>query len=81
MKSWLLGFAIVWRVGRLHISASYVVAFVVFAFVRSALTGVPWQVPDWADRAPLHAVAASVSVGPISIHEDIRSNSRPCWSL
>lgn len=40
---WLLGFAIVWRVGRLHISASYVVAFIVFAFVRSALTGVPWQ--------------------------------------
>jgi len=40
---WLLGFAIVWRVGRLHISASYVLAFVVFAFVRSVLTGVPWQ--------------------------------------
>jgi enediyne biosynthesis protein E5 len=39
---WLLGFAIVWRVGRLHISASYVIAFVVFAFLRSALTGVPW---------------------------------------
>ena len=40
---WLLGFAIVWRVGRLHISASYVVAFVAFAFLRSAMTGVPWQ--------------------------------------
>ena len=40
---WLLGFVIVWRVGRLHISAAYVIAFVVFAFVRSALTGVPWQ--------------------------------------
>ena len=40
---WLLGFAIVWRVGRLHISASYVAAFVAFAFLRSAMTGVPWQ--------------------------------------
>jgi Na+-translocating ferredoxin:NAD+ oxidoreductase RnfD subunit len=40
---WLLGFVIVWRVGRLHVSASYVVAFVVFAFVRSAITGNPWQ--------------------------------------
>ena len=39
---WLLGFVIVWRVGRLHISATYVVAFVVFAFVRSAITGKPW---------------------------------------
>ncbi len=39
---WLLGFAIVWRVGRLHISASYVAAFVAFAWVRSAITGTPW---------------------------------------
>jgi Na+-translocating ferredoxin:NAD+ oxidoreductase RnfD subunit len=40
---WLLGFAIVWRVGRLHVSATYVASFVVLAFVRSAITGVPWQ--------------------------------------
>jgi Na+-translocating ferredoxin:NAD+ oxidoreductase RnfD subunit len=40
---WLLGFAIVWRVGRLHVSATYVVSFVALAFVRSAITGVPWQ--------------------------------------
>jgi Na+-translocating ferredoxin:NAD+ oxidoreductase RnfD subunit len=39
---WLLGFAIVWRVGRLHISATYILSFVVFAFVRSAITGNPW---------------------------------------
>jgi hypothetical protein len=32
----------VWRVGRAHISATYVAAFFVFAFVRSALTGIPW---------------------------------------
>ena len=39
---WMLGFVIVWRVGRLHVSATYVVSFVAFAFVRSALTGTPW---------------------------------------
>jgi len=39
---WLLGFAIVWRVGKLHISAAYVLAFVVFALLRSMLTGNPW---------------------------------------
>lgn len=39
---WLLGTAIVWRVKRLHISATYVAAFVVFAFVRSLITGNPW---------------------------------------
>jgi Na+-translocating ferredoxin:NAD+ oxidoreductase RnfD subunit len=39
---WTLGFIIVWRVGKLHVSAAYVAAFVVFAFVRSAITGTPW---------------------------------------
>ncbi|MEO7191567.1 MAG: hypothetical protein ABI051_10980 [Vicinamibacterales bacterium] len=40
---WLLGFVIVWRVGRLHVSASYVVAFFAFGLLRSAITGTPWQ--------------------------------------
>lgn len=39
---WLLGFVIVWRVGRLHISATYVASFLVLAMVRSAITGTPW---------------------------------------
>jgi len=39
---WALGSAIVWRVGRLHVSAAYVLSFVVFALVRAALTGNPW---------------------------------------
>jgi Na+-translocating ferredoxin:NAD+ oxidoreductase RnfD subunit len=39
---WALGFFIVWRVGKLHVTASYVAAFVVFGFVRSAITGTPW---------------------------------------
>ena len=39
---WLLGAVIVWRVGRAHISATYVVAFLLFSFVRSAVTGIPW---------------------------------------
>jgi hypothetical protein len=39
---WLLGAVIVWRVGRAHISAAYVVSFLAFSFVRSAITGVPF---------------------------------------
>ena len=39
---WVLGSVIVWRVGRLHISATYVASFFAFAVVRSALTGVPF---------------------------------------
>jgi len=39
---WLLGAVIVWRVGRAHISATYVASFLLFSFVRSAVTGTPW---------------------------------------
>lgn len=39
---WLLGSVIVWRVGRLHISATYVASFFALSFVRSAVTGTPW---------------------------------------
>ena len=39
---WALGCIIVWRVGKLHVSAAYVAAFVVFAFVRAGIAGTPW---------------------------------------
>lgn len=39
---WVLGTIIVWRVGRFHISATYVASFLLFSFVRSAITGTPW---------------------------------------
>jgi Na+-translocating ferredoxin:NAD+ oxidoreductase RnfD subunit len=39
---WVLGSVIVWRVGRLHISATYVASFLLLSFVQSAVTGNPW---------------------------------------
>jgi Na+-translocating ferredoxin:NAD+ oxidoreductase RnfD subunit len=39
---WLLGSVIVWRVGRLHISATYVTSFLALSFVQSTVTGNPW---------------------------------------
>jgi enediyne biosynthesis protein E5 len=39
---WMLGTAIVWRVGRLHISATYVASFLVLSLIRSVITGTPW---------------------------------------
>jgi Na+-translocating ferredoxin:NAD+ oxidoreductase RnfD subunit len=39
---WLLGSFIVWRVGRLHISATYAASFLLLGGVRAALTGVSW---------------------------------------
>src|SRR5579872_7154983 len=40
---WVLGFVIVWRVKRLHITATYVLSFFAFAFLRSWLIHDPWQ--------------------------------------
>lgn len=40
---WILGSIIIWRARRFHISATYVVSFFVFAFLRSWITGDPWQ--------------------------------------
>jgi Na+-translocating ferredoxin:NAD+ oxidoreductase RnfD subunit len=40
---WFLGSVIIWRLRRFHITAIYVVSFVVFAFLRSWMTGSPWQ--------------------------------------
>src|SRR5262245_22307 len=39
---WVLRSVIVWRVCRAHISATYVASFLLFSFVRSAITGTPW---------------------------------------
>jgi Na+-transporting NADH:ubiquinone oxidoreductase subunit NqrB len=40
---WLLGSAIIYRLQRFHISATYVISFLAFAFLRSWITGNPWQ--------------------------------------
>jgi len=40
---WILGFVIVWRVRRLHITATYVVSFFAFALLRSWILHDPWQ--------------------------------------
>ena len=46
---WTLGSIIIWRARRFHISATYVVSFFLLAFLRSWITGDPWQ----AEVAPI----------------------------
>jgi len=46
---WILGSIIIWRARRFHVSATYVISFIVFAFLRSWITGDPWQ----AEIAPI----------------------------
>jgi Na+-translocating ferredoxin:NAD+ oxidoreductase RnfD subunit len=40
---WILGSIIIWRARRFHISATYVISFFAFAFLRSWITGDPWR--------------------------------------
>jgi enediyne biosynthesis protein E5 len=40
---WVLGSAIIWRVHRFHISATYVISFFALAFLRAWITHDPWQ--------------------------------------
>ena len=46
---WILGSVIIWRLRRFHITGIYVASFIVFAFLRSWITGSPWQA-EIADR-------------------------------
>jgi Na+-translocating ferredoxin:NAD+ oxidoreductase RnfD subunit len=46
---WALGTIIIWRLRRFHITATYVIAFIAFSFLRSFWTGHPWQ----AEIAPI----------------------------
>ncbi|HKC65563.1 MAG TPA: RnfABCDGE type electron transport complex subunit D [Pyrinomonadaceae bacterium] len=39
---WTLGSIIIYRLRRFHISATYVLSFILFAFIRSSVTGHPW---------------------------------------
>jgi hypothetical protein len=46
---WALGSVTIWRLKRFHICATYVASFIVFAVLRSFITGHTWQ----AEVAPL----------------------------
>lgn len=46
---WTVGSLIIYRLRRFHISLTYVVSFFVFGFLRSWITGHPWQ----AEIAPI----------------------------
>jgi len=46
---WVVGLYTIWKVKRFHITATYIVAFVAFAALRTAITGDSF----WAEVAPL----------------------------
>jgi hypothetical protein len=71
---WLLGSVIVWRVGRLHISATYVASFLFFSFVRSAVTGTPWLANVAPITGPMYQLFIFFMV------TDPKTTVRPKWA-
>jgi Na+-transporting NADH:ubiquinone oxidoreductase subunit NqrB len=71
---WLLGTVIVWRVGRLHISATYVASFLVFSFVRAAITGNPWLANVAPITGPMYQLFIFFMV------TDPKTTVRPKWA-
>jgi Na+-translocating ferredoxin:NAD+ oxidoreductase RnfD subunit len=70
---WVLGSIIIWRLRRLHISLTYVASFVLFAFLRSGLTGHPWQ----AELAPITGPMYQLYV--FFMITDPKTTVRPRW--
>lgn len=70
---WLLGSVIVWRVGRLHISATYVASFFALSFVRSAVTGNPWVASVAPITGPMYQLFIFFMV------TDPKTTVRPKW--
>jgi Na+-transporting NADH:ubiquinone oxidoreductase subunit NqrB len=71
---WVLGTVIVWRVGRLHISATYVGSFLLFSFVRSAITGNPWLASVAPITGPMYQLFIFFMV------TDPKTTVRPRWA-
>jgi Na+-translocating ferredoxin:NAD+ oxidoreductase RnfD subunit len=71
---WVLGTVIVWRVGRLHISATYVGSFFLFSFVRSAITGNPWLASVAPITGPMYQLFIFFMV------TDPKTTVRPRWA-
>jgi len=71
---WLLGFVIVWRVGRLHISAAYVASFLLLSIVRSAITGNPWLANVAPITGPMYQLFIFFMV------TDPKTTVRPKWA-
>ncbi len=70
---WLLGTVIVWRAGRLHISATYVASFLLLSVVRSAITGNPWLASVAPITGPMYQLFIFFMV------TDPKTTVRPRW--
>ena len=70
---WVLGAFIVHRLGRLHISATYVGSFLAYSLARSAITGNPWLTSVAPITGPMYQLFIFFMI------TDPRTTVRPKW--
>ncbi len=71
---WLFGSVILHTLGRLHITVTYVIAFIVFAFVRATVTGHPFL----AEVAPITGPMYQLFI--FFMITDPKTTVRPRWA-
>jgi hypothetical protein len=70
---WCFGSVIIYSLGRLHITATYVASFIGFAFVRAALTGHPWISEVAPITGPMYQLFIFFMI------TDPKTTVRPVW--
>jgi enediyne biosynthesis protein E5 len=70
---WAFGSVIIYALGRLHITATYVVSFVAFAFVRAAMTGHPFLSEVAPITGPMYQLYIFFMI------TDPKTTVRPVW--
>jgi enediyne biosynthesis protein E5 len=74
---WAMGSVIVWRVQRFHITATYVVSFLAFAFLRSWMMGSPWQSEVSPITGPMYQLFVFFMI--TDPKTTVRSKAGQCW--
>jgi hypothetical protein len=70
---WCFGSVIIYSLGRLHITATYVASFIGFAFVRAAVTGHPWMSEIAPITGPMYQLFIFFMI------TDPKTTVRPVW--
>ena len=70
---WCFGSVIIYSLGRLHITATYVASFIVFSVVRASITGHPWA----SEVAPLTGPMYQLFI--FFMVTDPKTTVRPVW--
>jgi hypothetical protein len=70
---WVFGCVIIYSLGRLHVTATYVVSFILFALLRAAVTGHPWISEVAPITGPMYQLFIFFMI------TDPKTSVRPVW--